>query len=207
MIKYLSREEEREMLLSHFYRHSDPEGDGNLFLFHECQNLGSEYCKRFNDHGYDNEYNRIDTEKMFSEIASRADESQFLSYFNSHKENINCWRNFFGQYYTLICKENILKNSSLWPEKRKEIENILSKYPDDASKVISAIYYVNAEMGITFKNYYMVKAQAMNLGFSGKNWFKILSELQLIGAIPSGSYKHVEICREILPLVGEILGR
>ena len=72
-------------------------------------------------------------------------------------------------------------------------------------KIISAIYYVNAEMGITFKNYYMVKAKAMDLGFSGKNWFKILSELQLIGIMYTGSYKHIEIHKEILPLVGEIL--
>ena len=198
-------EEERKILLSSFYTYSDPAGDGNLFLFHECQNLGSEYCKRFNDHGYDNSYNRIDTEKMVSEIASKADDTKFLSYFNSHKENVKWYRDFFGRYYTLISKENILKNSSLWPKKRKEIENILLKYPEDAMKVISAIYYVNAEMGITFKNYYMVKAQAMNLGFSGKNWFKILSELQLIGVMPPGKYKHIEIYKEILPLAGEIV--
>ena len=205
MVKYLSMEEEREILLSSFYTYSDPAGNGNLFLFQECKNLGSEYCKRFNDHGYDNSYNRIDAEKMLSEIARKADEIKFLSYFNYHKENVKWYRNFFGRYYTLISRETILKNSSLWPEKRKEIENILSKYPEDAMKIISAIYYVNAEMGITFKNYYMVKAKAMDLGFSGKNWFKILSELQLIGIMYTGSYKHIEIHKEILPLVGEIL--
>ena len=205
MVNYLLRDDERIILLSDFYTYSDPVGNGNLFLFRECKRLDSEYCKRFNDHGYDNEYKRIDIKKMISELASKTDEALFLSYFNSYKENIKCYHNFFGRYYTLICKENILKNSSLWPEKRKEVENILSKYPEGGIKVLSAIYYVNAEMGITFKNYYMVKAQAMNMGFSGKNWFKILSELQLAGIIASGSYKHIEIHKEILPLVGEIV--
>ena len=205
MVTYLLREDERRILLSGFYTYSDPSGNGNLFLFHECQRLGSEYCKRFNDKGYDSEYKKLDFDTVISEIANRADESEFLSYFNSYKENIKCYRDFFGRYYTLICKENILKNSSLWPEKRKEVENILSKYPEGGIKVLSAIYYVNAEIGITSKNYYMVKAQAMNLGFSGTNWFKILSELQLAGIIASGGYKHIEIHKEIMPLVGEIV--
>ena len=205
MVNYLLREDERRILLSGFYTYSDPAGNGNLFLFHECQRLGSEYCKRFNDKGYDSEYKKLDFDTVISEIANRADEDEFLSYFNSYNENIKCYRDFFGRYYTLICKENILKNSSLWPEKRKEVENILLKYPEDGIKILSAVYYVNDEKGVTFKNYYMVKAQAMNLGFSGKNWFKILSELQLAGIIGSGTYKHIGIHKEILPLVGEII--
>ena len=34
---------------------------------------------------------------------------RFLSYFNLYKENIKFYRDFLGKYYTLFCKENILK--------------------------------------------------------------------------------------------------
>ncbi|CAC12508.1 hypothetical protein [Thermoplasma acidophilum] len=200
-------EDERRLLLSYFYVFSNPHYGGDPFLLHECQRLGSQYCKRFNDRGMDSEYNELNNDTLISEIISRVDEDTFLSYFNSHKENIKCHRDFFGRYYTLLCKEKVLENSSVWYKKREEIENILSKYPGDAIKVLSAIYYVSVEKGTRFKNYYMVKTEAESLGFSGKNWFKILSELQLAGIIPSYDYKDLEIHEEIAPLIGEILNR
>ena len=207
MVEYLSREEERKILLSNFYIFSAPKYGGDLFLFHECQRLGSQYCKKFNDKVYDSEYKELDFDRVIFEIITRADENRFLSYFNLHKENIKCYRNFYGKYYTLICKQKVLKNYSIWDTKKEEIEHILSKYPGDAIKLISAIYYVNAEKGITYKNYYIVKAQAQNMGFSGKNWFKILSELQLADIMDSGAYKDIHIYKEILPLVGEIVNQ
>ena len=53
----------------------------------------------------------------------------------------------------------------------------------------------------------MVKAQVQNIGFSGKNWFKILSELQLVDIVESGTYKHIKIYEEIIPLIGEIVNQ
>ena len=205
MVAYLARQDERKILLSDFYIYSNPSNGGDLFLLHECQRLGSQYCKKFNDNGYDREYKSLDFNALISEIINKVDEDRFLSYFNSYKENIKCHRDFLGKYYTLFCKENILKNYSVWDKKREEIENILLKYPGDAIKLLSAIYYVNAEKGITYKNYYTVNVQAQNMGFSGKNWFKILSELQLAGIMVSGTYKHIKVYEEILPLIGEIV--
>ena len=205
MVTYLSREEERRILLSDFYINSNPRVSGDLFLLHECQRLGSEYCNRFNDYGLDANYNALDHHKLITEVADKADEDTFLSYFNSHKENINCYRDFLGKYYTLVCREKTLRNSSMWYKKRLEVEKILSKYRGDAIKVLSAIYHVNVEKNVRFKNYYTVKTQAQNNGFSGKNWLKILSEFQLAGIIPSDDYKDLRIHEEMLPLVEEII--
>ena len=118
---------------------------------------------------------------------------------------IPIFKGFFGKYYTVSFREKSLINNSAWDNKRKDIEKLLRKYPGDARFVISAIHEINVKIGVKYKNYYMVRTEAVNKGFSEKNWIKILSELQLIGVIPSGDYKSLYIYEELLPLVEEIL--
>ena len=205
MVAYLTKVEERMILLTNFYVSPDPTYDGNIFLLKECKKLGSEYCRKFNDNGFDEKYNRLDPKVVISEIAKLSDEPGFISIFRDHKENTNFYRDFFGKYYTVSFREKSLINNSAWNNKRKDIQNLLTKYPRDAKLVISAIHEINRNIGGKYKNYYMVRTEAINKGFSGKNWIKIRSELQLIGVIPSGDYKSLYIYEELIPLVEEIL--
>ena len=206
MVTYLSRREERKLIISNYYESPDPQYARNSFLLQECRKLGSEYCKKFNDNGYDDKFNHMDTDKVVSEIVEIADENEFLSIFKDHEENTRFYRDFFGKCYTISYKDGLLKNASFWDDKRKEIEKFLSKYPGDAKIVLATIHDINVQNGVKYKNFYMVKTEAENKGFSGKNWMKILSELQLIKIIPAGDYKDLHIYDELVPLVEEVLG-
>ena len=206
MVSYLTRDEERKILLTNFYVDLDPTNAGVCSLLQVCKKIGSDYCRRFNDNGFDEKFNRFDPKVVISEIAKLSDEHEFISIFRDHKENTNFFRNFFGKYYTVSFREKSLSSNSVWDNKRKDIEKLLARYPGDAKLVISAIHDINAKNGVTFKNYYMVRTEAINRGYSGKNWIKILSELQLAEIIPSGDYKSLYIYEELMPLVEEILG-
>lgn len=171
----------------------------------ECKKIGSEYSEKFKGRGFDEKYNRFDPKVVISEIAKLSDEPEFISIFRDHKENTNFFRNFFGKYYTVSFREKSLSSNSVWDNKRIDIEKLLARYPGDAKFVISAIHDINVKNGVTFKNYYKVRTEDINKGFSGKNWIKILSELQLAGIVPSGNYKSLYIYEELMPLVEEIL--
>ena len=186
------------ILLTNFYVSPDPIYNGNTFLLKKCKNLGSEYCRRFNDNGFDEKYNILDPKVVISEIANLSDEPLFISIFRDHKENTNFYRDFFGKYYTVSFREKSLINNSTWDNKRKDIENLLIKYPGDAKCVISAIHDINKNNGGKCKNYYMVRTEAINKGSSGKNWIKILPALRLIGFIPSRDYKSPCIYEKLM---------
>jgi hypothetical protein len=205
VVAYLTRNKERKILLTNFSLSLDPINTWDGPILQECKNLGLEYRRRFNDNDFDEKYNRLYPKLVNSEIANLSDEPGFISIFRDHKENTNFYRDFFGKYYTVSFREKSLINNSAWDNKRKDIQNLLTKYPRDAKLVISAIHEINRNIGGKYKNYYMVRTEAINKGFSGKNWIKILSELQLIGVIPSGDYKSLYIYEELIPLVEEIL--
>ena len=87
MVAYLTKVEERMILLTNFYVSPDPTYDGNSFLLKECKKLGSEYCRRFNDNGFNEKYNGLDPKVIISEIAKLSDEPGFISVFRDHNEN------------------------------------------------------------------------------------------------------------------------
>ena len=145
MISYLTRDEERKILLTNFYVDLDPINTGSGSLLQVGKKIGSEYCRRFNDNGFDEKYNRFDPKVVISEIAKLSDEPEFISIFRDHKENTNFFRNFFGKYYTVSFREKSLSSNSVWDNKRKDIEKLLARYPGDAKFVISAIHDINVK--------------------------------------------------------------
>lgn len=69
MPTYLTKEEERILLLKRVFQPSFP-GHRDMFaLFEEGKRLGSQYCLGFNEDGYDQQYQGFESNRVTEEVA------------------------------------------------------------------------------------------------------------------------------------------
>jgi len=203
MAKYLTKEEERIILLKRIFPASY-HGSENNILFEKCKAMGSSYCSSFNENGYNDKYMGFDSDKVYAEIGKLITDGGLLKIFEEHKEILHNYYNFYGKYYTYEGKENKLSIGSKWEIVGKETEKIINKYGSNAKAILRAVYEVNHIERETYKNYWLVKTSSANNGFQGKGWMTILSQFQLVRII-GNDVRSIEIPEEMIPLVEEIL--
>lgn len=201
-----SRETERKLLLDALFWDSYPGRSLNENqLFSIGRALGSDYCMSFNENGYTDKFEGFDPKKVRSEVYERLTEEKLVQYVRKYSDKLRIFRDFYGQFYTFRMKDRQLILSSRWKEIEKKLTDFLRRYGTNGRAVLEAIYEVNFEHGLAFKNYYPVLTLAKNKGL-GKGWRDILSELQLMDIVGSDS-RHIAISAEMKPLIEKVLGR
>lgn len=203
-VSYNSKEDELRMLLDRLFW--DPSPGRNLSentLFQICRELDSEYCLRFNERGYTENYEGFEKEKVKEEVVNRLTDEKLIDFSIRFKDKINAHDSFLGQYYTYSKKEGKLTIGSVWNRIEDDLRDFLERYSGTGDAILKAIYEVNFVHGILYKNYWPVMARASKNGM-GKGWRHALSELQLISVIGADS-RHIEIKSELRPLVERML--
>lgn len=205
----MDREEEIYILLERIFPHpySGSNSDGNL-LFHLCKELGSSYCQKFDDRGYDEEYNSFDSDKVIREVAKYISDDQLKSLFKDNKEKLSSYYNFFGSRYTYKSKTKELSMESEQENIRRTLHELMVQYSDNGKAILSAIYELNFERNFRYRNYWEVIALAIRKGYKsgikGKSYHSIFSDLILAGIIESDR-RSLRIYEELAPLVKEEL--
>ena len=203
MVNYLTKEQERFLLLKKVFRNPYPGDVSSLALFKLGRELKLEYCGSFKDNGYDERYAGFETDKVIREVADNIGDQRFIKLFEDDKGELSEYASFYGKYHTYDSRTKTLALSSSWTEIKNEISSVLIRYPSNGKIVLDAIYEVNFKKNKIWKNYYEVMTMAKNKGLTS-NWQNIISEYILIGIIDDR--KNIRITEEMRPLVEEVLG-
>lgn len=205
----MDREEELYILLNRIFPHpyAGSSSDGNS-LFDVCKKLGSSYCMKFNDNGYDEKYARYESDKVIREVAIHISDEQLRDLFRNNKERLSSYYNFLGSRYTYWFKTKELSMESEQENIRKQLHELIEQYSDNGKAILGAIYELNFERNMAFRNYLEVIALALKKGYKrgikGKGYPSIFSDLILIGIIDHDR-KDLRIFEELAPLVKEEL--
>jgi hypothetical protein len=177
--------------------------EGQVSMLQIGKELGDEYCSRFNERGYDSNYNRCDENEVVNRVARKIDDQQLLKIFEKYKGKLKTYYDFKGKYYTYIGSKQEFRIRSEWPSLEVEMEKLFTKYGKDVSSLLEACFKVIVEMDKKWDNYLYIQNIAKDLGCN-KGWRKALTDLEIIGVI-SRHKGDIGIPEELLPFVNEIL--
>ena len=202
MVEYLTREEERRILIKRIFPTPYVGSDNpSLALFKISKELGSPYCLQFDDSGYTKEYQPFDQNRIYEEAYRLLTDELLLKYSKQHASVLSAYYDFRGKFFTYDSKTRVLTTTSKWDEIRKYIESLINNSNECVKCELSAI--VEVSRANIYDSYWPIMMLAKEKGL-GKGWWKIITKLQL-GGIINDDNRHLNLQEELMPLVEEIL--
>ncbi len=202
MVSYLTKEEERKILVKRIFPSPYAGSDSpTLALFKISKELGSQYCLQFDDRGYTKEYQPFDQDRIYEEAYRLLTDDLLLKYSKQYTSVLSAYYDFKGKFFTYDSKTRVLTTTSKWDEIRKYIESLINTSNECVKCVLSAI--VEVSRANIYDSYWPIMMLAKEKGL-GKGWWKIITKLQL-GGIINDDNRHLNLQEELIPLVEEIL--
>lgn len=178
-----SKEDEMELLLKRIFPALYPSVQDPPVLLKICRDLGDEYCLRFEETGFTQNYQeKCDPQKVLKRCARSLTDDNLLSYCKKYKEFLNKYRDFKGERYTYNHRTQEVRLESQWPRLEKRLHDLVLDYPRGTETVLEAIWEVNIEHDKKLDNWWAIHTVAKNKGL-GRGWIKIIEELDLLGII------------------------
>ncbi len=115
---------EKELLLKKIFPTPYPNVPTSQLLFQVCRERGGPHCTRFKENGYTEKFEGFKTEEVIAEATKMLADEDLLRLSREHKDALNSWQDFRGEYYTYDHESKSLRMGSDWPH----IENDLVRF-------------------------------------------------------------------------------
>jgi len=136
----------------------------DLALLMIGKEIGDEYCKGFNEQGYDANYKRFNSNQVVANIATKISDKQLIELSIKHSNKLQNYRSFLGYFYTYFADKKQLKIGNVWDLIESKLEEIYKKYGKVAYGVLKACYEVYFVQSRRWDNYLFIQSIASEIG-------------------------------------------
>ena len=178
-------------------------GKYNLALIRMGHLVKDEYALRFNENGYDENYNRYDPDTLLDRLSEKLSDNLLLRFVNKEfKDSVYSWAKFCGSRFKYDPVERTLKIENCWPEIREKVERYIMAHGNDAYALLGAVHQICVKERRRWDNYWQLHYEAKRRGLT--NWIIALAGLERTGIIERHK-GDIWVPEELVQLLEEIV--
>ena len=169
------------------------------------KNLGDDYCIKFDERGYDSNYNYFNEDEVAKRLATTLTDEQLLNISEKYRGKLSTYWSFLGRYYTYDPKKRRLLLESTWSKIREEIYSVYKAVGEPVYGILKAFLELREDWTYYSScKYNPLLFRAEELIGTPRGLRKALDGLQAKGIMRLHK-GDVEILPELTPLIKEIV--
>jgi len=169
------------------------------------KDLGDDYCARFDERGYDSNYNYFNEDEVVKRLANILTDEQLLNISEKYKDKLSTYWSFLGRYYTYDPEKRRLLLESSWDRIREEIHSVYRSVGESVYGILKAFLELKKDWTYWSScKYNPLLFRAEELIGTSRGLKKALDGLRAKGIV-SLHKGDIEIPPELVPLIKEVI--